>query len=260
MLNVSKPILHKILKNGLTQSEFNSYFLFDDNESLTLDILASQGLRLFKKDDHFYLPAFEEKISKQVFCIVDIETNGSKKDRDQVIEIGAVKIQGKKTLGTFNTLIKADILPTVISELTGITLDELFDAPSLKSVMHDFRLFLADSIFVAHALKFDYEFISEMFERADLGQMLNPGLCTIDLAERTFSSAKYGLSYLNKTLHFEKTFQQHRALNDAKITQEIFRYSLKRLPRDIKSTGMLIKFSKEQKRMPKAPLIIFEEA
>jgi DNA polymerase III alpha subunit (gram-positive type) len=54
---------------------------------------------------------------------------------------------------------------------------------------------------VAHAISFDYKFISATMEQFDLGKLCNRKLCTIDLAKRSFSNDKYGLEYLRKLLN-----------------------------------------------------------
>ncbi len=253
MVELTKHHLQKLYSKGLPAHELAK--IIGDDIEFYLGILSTQGLRLTENDKGFIPEILEQPIEDTTFCIVDIETNGSKLDRHQVIEIGALKVKNGKILDGFNSLLHCNELPDVIAELTGITLQELKNAPSVKDVMHRFKLFLGDHLFVAHALKFDYDFISEMFMRTGLGAMYNPGLCTINLAERTLSSAKYGLGYLNETLQLEENFKQHRAYNDALITAKLLQVILEKLPKDIKSIRDLINFSQTAKRMPRAPLI-----
>jgi DNA polymerase-3 subunit epsilon len=88
-----------------------------------------------------------------------------------------------------------------------------------------------------------------MMERVGLGVLLNRQLCTIDLAERTFESERYGLKYLNETydLHSEATY--HRALSDAITTTQLLAQVLEMVPKNIHTTEELIAFSKEAARM-----------
>lgn len=181
-------------------------------------------------------------IKDQYFCIVDIETNGSIKDNGQIIEIGAVKVQDMKIIDTFNTLIKANNIPEDIQKLTGITLGDLENAPFLADVMYNFRIFLGSCVFVAHNANFDYGFIDQTYKKINLGPLLNRKLCTIDLARRTIKTDRYGLGNLKEILGIHGT--HHRALNDAYSAFEVFKFSLSKIPDNIKTTEELIYFSK----------------
>ena len=153
----------------------------------------------------------------------------------QIIEIGAVMVQDGRIIDEFSSFVKAIHVPPIIEELTGITLKDLENAPSLKSVLSEFKLLIKDAIFVAHNAGFDYNFISNSLERSDLGVLLNRQICTIDLAQKTIISPRYGLDFLSEYLNLT-TQDRHRALGDARIATELFLKSLKLLPsRDRKS-------------------------
>ena len=79
--------------------------------------------------------------------------------------------------------------------------------------MEQFKVFLGQSVFVAHNARFDYGFISATLEALGYGELLNRRLCTIDLARRTIASPKYGLGTLKEILGINNA--HHRALNDA---------------------------------------------
>ncbi len=123
----------------------------------------------------------------------------------------------------------------------------LKNAPRLENVLSQFKLFLEDSIFVAHDIKFDYGFVSDSFEKYNLGALKNRRLCTIDLAKRSFISLKYGLRYLKEFLDI-KVENHHRAYYDALTTFYIFKHSLKNIDLDkIRNGEDLIAFSKNSK-------------
>lgn len=248
MLELPKFFIEKIYSKGVTEKALTAQSR--ESIDLTLELLELQGLSLTLKEGKYIPSTFLKPLNDQTFCIVDIETNGSKKKQDQVIEIGAIKIKNGKSVDAFNSTLRANTLPDVISKLTGISKEELQKAPHPKEVMQKFRLFLGDAIFIAHALKFDYEFVSEMFERANLGSMLNVGICTIDLAERTIESQKYGLSFLNETL-FNEPIALHRAYNDALLTSKLLKLSLKKLPKEVNTLKKLYYFTKNSPRLKK---------
>jgi DNA polymerase-3 subunit epsilon len=257
MISLSKEIRTKLLTQGLTHTDLQKV-INSDEIPFYLDFFKLQGLELILKDDHYIPKQLLNTISETTFCIVDIETNGGKAQRDEMIELGAVILKNGEVIERFDTLIKTETLPDPIAQLTRIALADLKKAPTLNNVMQAFRSFAKDHIIVAHPLKFDYEFISASFEKVDLGTMLNLGICNIALAERTLSSAKYGLHYLNKTLGLEEDFKQHRAYNDAIITKDIFLKSLENLPKEVTTIKDLIEFTKKGKKKPRAALVKFD--
>jgi len=216
-----------------------------------ISMLRLLGLPLVKYNDvNVTLETLPMPLSQAKFCIVDIESNGSKPEHSQIIEIGAVMIQGGRELGRFNSLIYCEELPEVIANLTGITLEELSHAPTLKSVLASFRLFLGDAIFVAHNVNFDYYFISYAMQKAGFGPLLNRKLCTIDLSRKCIAAPKYGLSAL--MVHFQEVFESHhRALFDALATKIVLLKALQALPEEIKTVEALIDFSKPQQQKKK---------
>jgi len=182
-------------------------------------------------------------IEKQKFCIVDIETNGSKPDYAQIIEIGAAMVQNGKIIDRFESFVKADEIPENIVYLTNITLDDLKGAPSLSAILEKFRLFLSDAVFVAHNVNFDYNFISYSMEKAGFGPLLNRKICSIDLAKKTIKAERYGLGHLIQELNI-KVEQHHRAYSDAYAANVVFQKSLENIPESVISTEDLVRFAK----------------
>jgi len=254
MIELSKEAKERLISKGLTSKALVELFDSDDIE-FYLDFVQLQGLSLVKDDEKYYPRQLFNTIKETKYCIVDIETNGSDFHKNQIIELGAVMVQNGTVIDNFNSLIQAETLPDSIARLTGITLTQLQTAPPLKEVIKKFKNFIKDEIIVAHPLTFDYNFLSASFEKVDLGTMLNIGICSISLAERTLSSAKYGLNYLNETLQLQEDFQQHRAYNDAVITKKIFQKSLENLPKSVQTNHELLKFIKEAKKQPRAALV-----
>ncbi len=248
--------LSRLSKNGIPKKEFEES-LGDDCE-LTLELLKAQGMNLILNNDLYLFESAITSVDDTLFCIVDVESNGSKPSRDQVIEIGAVKLQNGHIIDTYESLVYCNDISTQIQEITGISVAQTLKAPALGKVMREFRLFLGDAIFVGHDAKFDYGFVSAMMERVGLQKLLNRSLCTIDLAERTIESERYGLKYLNEQLELYKEATHHRALSDAMTTTKLLKRTLTLIPHTIHNTEELISFSKEAKRL-KRPKVKKEE-
>ena len=221
----------------------------DDIDTIFL-LLQASGYPIEETVWGYRLKTFFTLYQDEIFTIVDIETNGSKPRRSQVIEIGAIKLQNGKIIDKLESFVQCAYLPEHISTLTGIHPKDLAKAPSRQEVLLKFKKFLGDSVFVAHNVSFDYNFLSASFERFGLGAIGNMRLCTIDLAKKTIKAPRYGLAFLNEFLELEMK-SHHRAYSDALATSKIFQKSLENLPEFIKTTDDLILFSQGRKNSKK---------
>lgn len=186
-----------------------------------------------------------------ILCFVDIEATGTKNvESGQIIEIGALKVKNNEIIDTFESFIYSPFVPEEIIELTGITSCMLENAPKIQQVLKDFRIFLGDSVFVAHNVGFDYNFISDSLKYYKMPALLNARFCTLDLSRRVIPSCRHSLSFLNEMLGINNT-TSHRALADAITSYEIYKICTLSLPRSIESTKDLIDFSKGKITYPK---------
>ena len=225
----------------------------DDSLDFSLELWRSQGLDIVKSKGYFYFSTKFLPLEKAEFCIVDIETNGSSIEKHQIIEIAGVKIKYGKITQRFESLVKCSEINEHITAITGIKAEDTQDAPSLKEVLYDFKLFLGDAIFIAHDVKFDYRFISLSFEKVGLEPLLNRNLCSLALAERSIVSYRYGLSYLADTFGLNPEATHHRAMSDVMTTYELFNLSLETMSENVNNVEDLIRFSKTapRKKRPK---------
>ncbi len=260
-LPFSQKSLSRLSTKGLSYEVLKKEIGEEDVE-FGLELLRAQGVDLVKKNALYYFSTKFTPIEDATFCIVDIETNGSKLEKHQIIEIAALKVKNKKIVDSFESLIRCKEINQHISDITGITVQDTKNAPKLKQVLQEFRSFLGDAVFVAHDVKFDYRFISGSLEKVGLMPLTNRALCSIDLAERTIPSYRYGLKYLNDYLHLHPEATHHRAMSDVITTYRLFVKSLNNLPEDVKSVEDLIAFSKNGKRLKRPkfdPLLSAEE-
>jgi len=149
------------------------------------------------------------------YAVIDIETTGGQPKRDKIIEIGIVLYDGEKETGRYETLIDPGYsIPPQITRLTGITGAMVADAPKFYEVARDIVEWTQDAVFVAHNVRFDYNFIREEFAR--LGYTYTrKQLCTKRLASKAIEGLR---SYsLESLIHFLgiKVKHRHRALDDA---------------------------------------------
>ena len=232
--------------------EFDAFLLeltknkekFFESPELEFELLLSNGLPLEITNDEVFLKTSITTINEQTFCVVDIETNGGHVNKGhQIIEIGAVKYKGGVIIDKYESLVYAKNIPEYIQEITNINPKMLEDAPTVKTVLEEFKIFLEDDVFVAHDIKFDYNFISNSLQKYDLGKLENRKLCTIDLSRRTIKAERYGLGYLKESLDIDID-DHHRAYSDALSATYILEKSFKCLDEKIKTVEDLIDFSK----------------
>jgi len=248
-----EALTNALLKGSISQEKFDSIIkkhssIQDSSEAIYL-LLQASGFPIEKNesDNSYSLQTLNQKIKDATFCVVDLETSGSKPNSSQIIEIGAVKLQNGKIIDSFESLIYCGFVPNHITMITGIEAAALAQAPKLKTVLQKFKEFLDSSIFVAHNVEFDYKFLSDSLKRYGLGELANRKVCTIDLARKTIESQKYGLEYLNEELGLENE-SHHRALSDAKATAKLFTIVLDRLPPEVITVEDLIAFSKQNQK------------
>lgn len=254
-------MIKQISKKAMPQNEFfarlNSLNEMSFCEINDINQANFMGLPVSLVGEKVMLKSKKEYIQTQEFCVIDIETNGNSVQEAQIIEIGAYKLKNLQIIDKFHSLIYAKSIPEAISELTGIKENDLLNAPKLDEMLKEFRIFLQDSIFVAHNVHFDYNFISQSLQQANLGILLNRKICTIELSRKIIQTNRYGLGHLKKVLKID-TGLHHRALSDAKASAMILNFCINYLPKNIKTTEDLIKFStsKQNKSFEK---IVFEE-
>ncbi len=171
----------------------------------------------------------DKKIQELSYVVFDIETTGFDPIFDQIIEIGAVKVNGSGEVidkfQRFVSLYKKDQLPEKIVELTHIT-DEMLiaDGQNIDFVMEEFMEFFSDSVLVAQNTKFDMSFIDMYYLKNKNIFLPNITLDTIDLAKHLYpDKSTYKLAKLIE--YFDVNYDSeahHRADYDALITSEIF--------------------------------------
>ncbi len=159
---------------------------------------------------------------KASFTVLDVETTGLSPKTNKVIEIGLVKVEEGKITETFSSFINPQsYLPKEITKLTGITEDDLYDAPLFTDLIFQFNQFIGNSIIVAHNSQFDTSFLKAEYQRSEENFLDNPVLCTLRLARQLFPSLPS--KSLKDVVKFLKIKHKnlHRALADAMVTAKV---------------------------------------
>jgi len=156
------------------------------------------------------------------FAVLDFETTGTSGKFNRAIEIGIVRVKNGEVLDTFQSFINpGTLVPYYITSLTGITNDDVHDAPFFEDLTSQIVDFIGDSILVAHNMPFDYSFLQSEFMRADVLLPQNETLCTLKLARKLYPELK-SKSLGNLVQHFGIRHKNvHRALGDAMVTAKL---------------------------------------
>lgn len=153
-----------------------------------------------------------------IIVSLDIETTGLDESRDSIIEIAAVKFNGRRVEDEFSTLVNpGKHIPDFITGLTGIDDTMVRQAPGLRDVMNDLTAFVGDAPILGHNVKFDIGFL----RKAGLFQYQQT-LDTYELASVLMPSAsRYNLGSLGQQLNIPLP-ATHRALDDARVTHACY--------------------------------------
>lgn len=180
------------------------------------------------------------------FVAFDLETTGLVPQKDEIIEIGAVKFTVKVENGQvvpqkikdFQTFVKPNMMiPAEATRVNHITDKMVENAPAVADCLRQFTAFCGqDTILVAHNADFDTGFLKEAYEK---NPQLLPGNPIIDSLRLSRSilpelkSHKLGemaMLFKRQQLISMKidSGDMHRAVYDCEMLMEVFVSLLKR--------------------------------
>lgn len=161
----------------------------------------------------------------QVFVALDLEATGMDPSRDEVIEIGAVKFRDDQVIAEFESRVRPRAAVSFgIQTLTGLSDDDLRDAPRFAAVAPRLRDFIKNAPIVGQSIGFDLDMLAaaglglsnRRYDTFEMATVLLPELPTYDL--RTIAEA----------LGVEPS-SQHRAVADAATAMQVFTKLLERV-------------------------------
>ena len=154
---------------------------------------------------------------------IDFETTGFDIQKNDIIEIGAVKrgLDGREEV--FQKLIRISYrCPYHISKLTHITNDMLQRCGEpLKESLMALMGFIKGATLIAHNARFDMRFLKKACEKADVPCPDNHVICTYKWISNTPELKPHSLTVLSERYGIQHS-DAHRALSDAKATQSLY--------------------------------------
>jgi DNA polymerase III subunit epsilon len=162
------------------------------------------------------------------YVVVDTETTGLNIARDEIVQIGAVRIVGGKVLegDSFERLVNPGRpIPPDSIRFHGVTDDMVAHAPGIAEILEEFLDYAGDAVLIGHNIAFDLSFMNRT---KPVG---NAALDTMLLSIGAFAWRRdHTLDGLAE--HFDETVtDRHTALGDAELTARIFLRLLPELDR-----------------------------
>ena len=179
--------------------------------------------------------------------IFDFETTGLDPEKNTLIELAAIRMVGGRQVGSFATTINPCIkIPSNITELTGITDNDVKNQPGIDIVIPYFMHFIGDSMLVAHNAAFDLSFlIAKVRELKLADDVINDFIDTRTLAIEYYPGQSHKLSVMCKMNNISLE-GAHRALNDVKATGNLlykFNKNFKTVPEFVNKLYYYKKYS-----------------
>ncbi len=162
-------------------------------------------------------------IMNNKFVVFDLETTGLNTDTDDIIELGAVKLEDGKIVEYYNTLIDPKrSIPEGASKVNNIYDSDVKNAPYIEDVFGFFVDYCKDYILVAHnGAGFDFKIIKRVADQ--LGYPLSNKMVDSLTEARNIltSSRRHSLEALCD--HYGIVNKNaHRAYEDAEATAKVF--------------------------------------
>ncbi len=165
------------------------------------------------------------------FAAFDVETTGVDPERDRVIQLGAVRLEGGRVAARWSRLVDPGVpVPLAVQRLTGITPSRLAGQPSLEEVLPEFLDFAGNLPLVAHNAPFDTGFLAAGLR--GIGRVLaGPVYDTLELARLALPAhGSYRLQALAEGLGLAPSAERyHDALADAEAAALLFHRLLEHL-------------------------------
>ena len=142
------------------------------------------------------------------YVALDLETTGLSPMRDQILEIGAARVENGEITGTYETFVDS-----------GVEIPD--GSPQLREAVEGFLEFSGDAVLLGHNLPFDYGFMKRNVVKLG-GEYERHGLDTLAIAKSVLSDLP-GRALNQVAAHYGIVQEHHhRALDDAITAARIY--------------------------------------
>ncbi len=160
------------------------------------------------------------------YTVVDIETTGLNPGRDEILEIGAIRVRNNQIVDKYHTLSKPKYpIPPFITDINGITDEMVENADSIEAVLPGFIDFLDNDIILGFRTSFDVNFLYDECKKINY-ELTNDFIDIRRISKRVLpnfqeeTGRRYRLT--NFISYFKFGIQEHRALSDCNYTKMLY--------------------------------------
>jgi DNA polymerase-3 subunit epsilon len=194
----------------------------------------------------------KEQLSQIRFVVLDTETTGLNPKKDKILSIGAIGVQNFSVhlQDSFSAELKQDFEKNESIAVHEITPGKSAQAQDEKEVLGAFLKYLQGAVIIAHHAQFDYQILSEAYQKNFGFKLQNQMYDTMWMLKRVdehfqhqslVKPGEYQLESLCKRYHIPME-AEHTALGDAFATALLFTRLLKKLElRGVKTLKALLK-------------------
>lgn len=213
---------------------FENLLDYDFNKSIDDEFLANFKLPKNKLVEYDKFMKYTNTTKRpDTFVVFDFETTGLNNESNEIIQISAIKFEYGKPTRTFNTYVKPNKkIPSKITNLTGISNEDVSNAPSIEEVLPNFLLFIEDYTLVAHNAPFDMSFLLHNLYKYNYKKPKNKVIDTLKLSrskireydvekDKDVKLSNYKLSTL-KDAFMLYDLSSHDALEDCKVCAYVY--------------------------------------
>ncbi|SME97031.1 ATP-dependent DNA helicase DinG [Paenibacillus barengoltzii] len=157
------------------------------------------------------------------YAVLDFETTGNQSS-DEIIQVGLAIIEPDRSISqVYRSFVKPGVpIPPFITGLTGITEEDVKDAPELDEVMVEMVPLLNDVVLVGHNVAFDFNYMQSALDKTGYLPFTGRILDTMDFLKILFPSlTSYQLGMVAAEFEVEHE-RPHQADSDALATALIF--------------------------------------
>lgn len=158
------------------------------------------------------------------YCVFDLEATGLSNKYDEIIEFGGIIIED----GIYKDSLQFFIKPTHpisahITELTGITNDDVRDGVSIEEALNKIETFASGCVMVAHNAAYDIGMLNAALKRCGKAEITTPYIDTFHLAMYLLPGRRgYSLGAIAR--YYKIAYDgdaAHRADYDAKVLGDV---------------------------------------
>ena len=187
-------------------------------------------------------------IEDTVFAVVDLETTGFNPQKDRIVQMAAVLMNGRgEVVDTFDTVVKPESPEQYehgAEHVHGISREMVQNGMPLRDALSHIWSFTDGKVFTAHNARFDISFLEAESERVGMKRQVTNYLDTLVLAREVDSDRQRKHSLQALCEHYGVTVERaHEAMSDAKATATILMKLIDEL--GVESTDQLPGLSSE---------------